>query len=365
LNIIELAEKLGYRLLSAGTGKKKMFCIYPEHQETRPSLYLYETTDSFYCFGCRRGGKGIDKFYAVARGISPEQARAELESQNISIKRSEARGTYRPRENRPKRAGYSHIYEAFIKHLQGYEPERRAVEYLQQERLLTEETIRAFNLCILPGADTAEYQQVRGFLLEAFTPEELKQAGIFDKTGRVVFSRHRVIIPVIEEGKFIGLQGRYFDKACNTQPPVIEGKYKNTAGGVFTGVLFNGDILRTAEPGDKVVICEGAFDTMLCYQEQRRKLRDLVEKEPVVIGVVSLTAWTEENIKSLVKYDLMIALHRDKDQTTGQETSQSIEARDKIRAIYYKATGREPEVLRLPIGVDICEYLRRRSNGKR
>ena len=85
MNIIELAEKLGYRLLSAGTGKKKMFCIYPEHQETRPSLYLYETTDSFYCFGCRRGGKGIDKFYAVARGISPEQARAELRSQNIGL----------------------------------------------------------------------------------------------------------------------------------------------------------------------------------------------------------------------------------------------------------------------------------------
>ena len=351
MNIIELAEKLGYRLLSAGTGKKKMFCIYPEHQETRPSLYLYETTDSFYCFGCRRGGKGIDKFYAVARGISPEQARAELESQNISIKRSEARGTYRPRENRPKRAGYSHIYEAFIKHLQGYEPERRAVEYLQQERLLTEETIRAFNLCVLPGADTAEYQQVRGFLLEAFTPEELKQAGILYQDKRIAFSRHRIIIPVTQDFEIIGLQGRYFDKACNTEPPVIEGKYKNTAGGVFTGVLFNGDILRDAQPGDKVVICEGAFDTMLCYQEKKRKDRETGERH-FVTGFLSATAWTEENIKSLAGYDLILAFDNDLKHRTGQK------AMEEILTIYYRLTGKPGKVLDLR-GCDLTEDRRR------
>ena len=290
MNIIEVAESLGCRLLPAGKGKK-MICIYPDHQETRPSLFLDGERNCFYCQGCKRSG-GVIKFYALARGISPEQARAELRSQNIGIKRSEARGTYRPRENKPKRAGYSHIYKAFIKHLQGYEPERRAVEYLQQERLLTEETIKAFNLCVLPGADTAEYQQVREFLLEAFTPEELKQAGILDNSGRVAFYQHRIIIPVMQDFKVMGLQGRYFDKAGNTEPPERDGKYKNTAGGEFKGILFNGDILRIAEPGDRVILCEGAFDTMLCYQEQRRKLRATVdEAEPVAVGIFSLKAW--------------------------------------------------------------------------
>jgi len=347
LTIIELAERLGFRLWPAGKGKK-MLCIF--HQETRPSLYLDGEKNCFYCHSCGERG-GFVKFYAVAKGISPEQARAELRSQNISIKHNEAGGIYRPREKKPKKAEYSHIYEAFIKHLQGYEPEQRAVDYLHQERLLTEETIKYFNLCVLSGADTPEYKQVREFLLEAFTPEELKQAGILDKTGRVVFSRHRVIIPVIEEGKFIGLQGRYFDKACNTEPPVIEGKYKNTAGGVFTGVLFNGDILRDAQPGDKVVICEGAFDTMLCYQEKKRKDRETGERH-FVTGFLSATAWTEENIKSLAGYDLILAFDNDLKHRTGQK------AMEEILTIYYRLTGKPGKVLDLR-GCDLTEDRRR------
>ena len=365
LNIIEVAESLGYRdKLKPAKHGKKMICINPDHQETKPSLYLNGKKDCFHCFGCGIAG-GIVKFYALAKGISPEQAGAAMQSQDIRIKTSEARGTHKPRRNKPKRAGYSHIYEAFIKHLQGYEPERRAVEYLHQERLLTEETIKQFNLCILPAADTAEYKQAREFLLATFKRAGLEQAGIFDGSGRVAFYQHRIIIPVMQDFKVMGLQGRYFDKAGNTEPPERDGKYKNTAGGEFKGILFNGDILRIAEPGDRVILCEGAFDTMLCYQEQRRKLRATVdEAEPVAVGIFSLTAWTEQNIKELAKYDLTIALHRDKDQKTGQETRQSIEARRNIAEIYNRNTGRDAEAWRLPLGVDICElYKRRRSNG--
>ncbi len=47
-------------------------CPLPAHQETEPSFTVYPDSQSFYCFGCRRGvasGTGLLAFLR-ARGIS-------------------------------------------------------------------------------------------------------------------------------------------------------------------------------------------------------------------------------------------------------------------------------------------------------
>ncbi len=35
-------------------------CLLPGHEDRTPSFVVYEETDSFWCFGCQRGGDAID-----------------------------------------------------------------------------------------------------------------------------------------------------------------------------------------------------------------------------------------------------------------------------------------------------------------
>src|SRR3989344_397999 len=53
-NIIEIATK--YNLVISSNNKS----ICPFHNDSNPSLQFYPTTNSFFCFGCRRGGDIIE-----------------------------------------------------------------------------------------------------------------------------------------------------------------------------------------------------------------------------------------------------------------------------------------------------------------
>jgi hypothetical protein len=43
-----------------GADKWSRRCILPDHEDRTPSFVVYEATNSFYCFGCSRGGDVID-----------------------------------------------------------------------------------------------------------------------------------------------------------------------------------------------------------------------------------------------------------------------------------------------------------------
>lgn len=49
----KFAEYIGLRINRAG------FCCCPFHNERTPSLKIYDETNSWYCFGCHRGGDAI------------------------------------------------------------------------------------------------------------------------------------------------------------------------------------------------------------------------------------------------------------------------------------------------------------------
>jgi DNA primase len=346
MDIITLAERLGFRLYPGGQGAKKMLCIY--HQDTKtPNLTLYRDNNRFFCFACGATGNIYD-FYAKVKGITPEQARAELESQNIDIKTTRGRGLHRPEQITQARGRYSEIYKVFIDYLKEQNtlrPDTKALDYLHRTRLLTDETIKQFNLCILPEGKR-EYQKVKKYIIDRFTLEELRGARIIYKHNtQLQFLRHRIIIPITEDFKIIGLKGKYFYKGTTEAP--ARRKYTTTAR--LSGVLFNGDTLRDAQPGDRVILCEGEFDTMIASQEQRRKVRDLDEREPYVTGILSTSYWTEESIRRLTGYDLILALDNDE---------AGIRARRKIAKTFKEMTGRQASYIKLPAGCDITDYYR-------
>jgi len=50
------SEKEGLQLSSAGGSRYSAKCPFKDHNEQEPSFIIYEDTNSFYCFGCKRGG---------------------------------------------------------------------------------------------------------------------------------------------------------------------------------------------------------------------------------------------------------------------------------------------------------------------
>ena len=341
MDIIELAETEGLKVIKRGSCYMT-FCIF--HQESKPSLQLdHKRGGGFYCHGC--GAKGsIFDFYAQIKGITRDQVKEALQHENIDIKTTQARPEHR-RKTR-ERGLYSHIYKAFIDYLQQQnknKPDQEALNYLHQERLLTDETIRLFRISILPDSqrDRPEYRKLKEYLQDHFTLEELRACGLMGQNNtRLQLLKHRIIIPLIENFAIMGLKRRFFYKGQAETP---EAKYITQPAGFIKGFWFNGDILKMLEPGDKVIICEGEFDTMLCQQVQIEKKRQWG-----VVGIPGIMNWTPEGIKQLEPYKVTIALHNEQ---AGREAATKI----------YRLLGEE-KVEKIitydwPEGCDLTDYL--------
>jgi hypothetical protein len=67
--VMELADKL------AGPGGLCRRCPLPDHEDRTPSFVLYPQTESFFCFGCLRGGDVVE-LYRLARGFDQRDAHA-------------------------------------------------------------------------------------------------------------------------------------------------------------------------------------------------------------------------------------------------------------------------------------------------
>lgn len=57
IKIEEIISKY-VNLTFIGTDRYRGFC--PFHEETKPSFTVYADTQSFYCYGCGKGGDVID-----------------------------------------------------------------------------------------------------------------------------------------------------------------------------------------------------------------------------------------------------------------------------------------------------------------
>ena len=225
------------------------------------------------------------------------------------------------------------------------ELDKESQTYLTSEsRGLTNKTIKQFDIFSIK-----DYKQAREFLLSKFSLEDLKKLVLFDSKNRFSFTRHKIIIPLIEDGKITALRGRYFYKGFS-DPDYFKttfsyGKYQSTAG--VAEKLFNGDILKTLKKGERVYLCEGEFDTIIMQQHGKN-----------AVGVLGVSNYNDKTIKRLNDFDLVIAFDNDE-----QGRKEAL----KISNIFYKQTGREADREKLPDGIkDISELFifKAKQNGK-
>jgi len=333
INIIELAKSEGLLLKKQSNRLYKATCCF--HNEKKASLTFYADTNTFNCFACQAHGDAIN-FYAKRHDLTNKEAVSQLARQlglQTSFKglnRADRASliTLGGQEGlksigeaiKGKQRQFKQDPDAVYRALKDFcgELDRESQTYLTSEsRGLTDETIKKFGIFSIK-----DYKKTREFLLSKFSLKDLKELALFDSKNRFSFTKNKIIIPVIEDGKIIVLRGRYFDKGISnpdlTNARFSYPKYKSTAG--VAGKLFNADILKTLKKGERVYLAEGEFDTMILQQHGYN-----------AVGVLGVSNYKEDTIERLNDFDLQICFDNDE---------QGKKEAEKISRIFNRQTGR-------------------------
>lgn len=335
ISIVELINRLGLRTNSSGFIKS----IYKE--EKNPSLKIYPKTNSYYCFATGQGGDVI-KFYADYYKISVKEAIKELASmcginpyfvvpnrerfqflsedysiEKLQLLKSEQilfEGIKQKLKSETnlkdediqklsfefiletrsalQRKVFTGLYNFSIS--EGFDAQ--AMDYLtSKKRGLTEESIKKFKLFTIKSVTrTIE------FLRDNYDRESLILSGLFSKKY-FLFTRHRIVIPYIENDEIVYLRGRYFFEGKSE--PENFGKYIGCKNGSLTlspKRFYNIDLLKKLRPYEPLLITEGEFDCIRANQEGINS-----------IGVPGVTNFPKDKINLIRIYDLYLAFDND------------------------------------------------------
>lgn len=331
-NIIDLVHDIGLKPNSSNF----IFSIYKE--EKTPSLKLYPKTNTFKCFATGNGGDLI-KFYCDYYRVDIKQAVKDL-SEKLNIKKSNF--NYK-KESRFKTIVPPTKYELLKSEIEAFEERTEIIIYnndftierakdvaysdiLQQRKLKQIELFEGlYQFCNKSGLDELIYnylisgerglnektiQQFRlfsinsvketiEFLKDTFTREQIFLSGLFKKRY-FLFTRHRLVIPYIENNKITYLRARYFYKGH-----YYADKFKYTSPNNWSKTLspkrfYNQDLLTNIKPFSNVIICEGEFDCMIANQFGANS-----------IGIAGTGNFPKDKIHLLDKFNIYLAFDND------------------------------------------------------
>jgi len=326
IKITDLARELGLQV----RGRQARCFNAGQHKrgDKTPSLGLDTKTNRFKCFACGVQGSIID-LYKEVKGVSLSEAINEL-SKMAGLLPSTGRPVSR-QKTYTKQAGPSYtvktplkaptkgIYEVLGGYCKGLSKE--AYDYLAgPTRGLTPETIRKFKLFSIN-----DYPATNKFMQKNFTREQLQKAGLVSEQGNLIFYQHKIIIPFIEGGQVIFLQGRRID----SQHP----KYMHLKRPV---PLFNTKTLQNLTKGERVYICEGVFDAMMLEQNGHR-----------AVAILGVKNFKPDEARAFKGLDVVLCLDNDEQ---GRQATQEI-------ARLFLLQGQSVKTKILPEGIkDITEY---------
>lgn len=347
IDIVDLAQKLGLEV--RGRMARCFNAQGHANNDRRPSLGFYDGGRRYQCFVCNTRGTVLELYMAV-RGTDLLTAASELaglyglaprpSGQAPARRYRTAQGGQaqaRPVSStaaRPTSAPDSELYEALAAYCGGPDPE--ALAYLTgPSRGLTAETVRRFGLFTVK-----DYKTTERHLLDHFGAKRLAAAGVFGQGGRLLFYKHRLVIPYTKGGRVIFLQGRRLDEGAP--------KYLHLSG--ISQALFNQDRLDTLAQGARVYLTEGAFDAMTLEQHGRPAL-----------GVVGIGGFRSEWAELLAPFDACLVYDNPKPSGTPEERAREeatlAAAKGRIAKLFLDR-GRVLKAKRLPAAYkDLTDYL--------
>jgi DNA primase len=327
LNLVDVVQQ-HVRLRKAG---REWVGLCPFHDEKTPSFSVNEQLQSWYCFGCSRGGD-IFKFVELREKVTfPEALRILAEVAGVEMPERSGPDQARTRLKRrilELNALAVQYYEYVLHTTPAGEPGRALLE----KRGVGEHTARRFGLGYAPGgANFASYLARR-----QRSQADAEAAGLV-RRGQDFFQR-RLVVPIRDErGQTLAFTGRTVlseevRKYVNTpeSPAYVKGR-----------VLFALDLARPEiEKRGHAVLMEGQFDVIVAHQYG------------VGNAVASSgTALTDDQLTLLKRFTDQVVLSFDNDAAGSAAASRAIELA--------QTQSMRTRVLRLPAGAkDPDEFLR-------
>ena len=315
--------------------------LCPFHNEKTPSFTVSPSKNIYKCFGCGKGGNGIDFVMEQEAFSYPEALRFEAKLYNIDIEE-----TYQAPENAQewnRRDALQIVNDFAEKYFEEnlWETDAGksiALSYLK-DRGFIKKTIQAFHLGYAPR-DRDQFSKLAQ--QKSYKKEYLKELGLMTQHEQDFFF-DRIIFPIHSlSGKPIAFAGRLLQNRTNSP------KYLNSPESYIyqkRKVLFGLDLARKAIRSEGICfLVEGYTDVMMMHQNG-------IENVVATSG----TALTSEQIRMIKRYCDTIHLIFDGDAAGVKATERAIDL--------ILAEGMNVRILPLPEGQDPDEFVRAKGNG--
>ena len=265
---LSIADVVGsYLKLERSGASLKAKC--PFHNEKTPSFFVSPARNSFYCFGCNKGGD-IFSFVQEFEGLDFVGALRVL---------AQRAGVTLTRVDPKVRSQYARLYLCLEKAARFFETQLErhgeARQYVKN-RGLTEETIGAWRL----GFAQNDWRQLHDHLLkEGFSQDEMGKVGLIKKAlpkdgaapaGPSKYYdtfRGRIMFPICDgAGRVIAFSGRILPSLDDGKT----GKYINSPETILfskSEVLHGFDRAKLAiRQKDATILVEGQMDLLMAHQ---------------------------------------------------------------------------------------------------
>jgi DNA primase len=340
LNIVDVIGSY-FPLRRAGT---EFRALCPFHQEKTPSFYVNPDKQTFYCFGCQRGGSIIQFVQEYEHVDFPEAVRRLATRSGIAIQQEELSAEEEEKQTLRKRLLRLHFEAAnwFHRNLLRTRAGEAARSYLSQ-RGLNIETARRWQIGYAPDSWTAltEWGQQSGFSREELILSGLVKPKEENNPRSRCYDRfrHRLMFPVTNDlGETIAFSGRQID------PNATGGKYVNSP---ESALFSKGNILfglshskRAIARSRQAIVLEGQIDLISSFEAG-------VENVVAPQG----TALTERHAALLKRFAEEIVLFFDADAAGERAAERALE-------ILYTA-GLQVRIGVLPAGEDPDSLIRK------
>src|SRR6202047_196651 len=266
LNIVDVIGSY-FPLRRAGT---EFRALCPFHQEKTPSFYVSPDKQTFYCFGCQRGGSIIQFVEEYEHVDFPEAVRRLATRAGIAIQQQKLSPEEAEKQTLRKRLLRLHFEVAnwFHRNLLRTRAAEAARSYLS-ERGLNIEIAKRWQIGYAPDSWTAvtEWGEQSGFSREELIlgglvkpkDENNPRARCYDRF------RHRLMFPITNDlGEVIAFSGRQIN------PNATGGKYVNSP---ESPLFSKGNILfglskskRAIAHSRQAIVLEGQIDLITTFE---------------------------------------------------------------------------------------------------
>ncbi|WP_071517448.1 DNA primase [Geitlerinema sp. PCC 9228] len=327
--------------------------LCPFHEEKTPSFTVSPSKQMFYCFGCGMGGNAVKFLMETTKQSFAEVVLDLAQRYQVPIKTLDPEQRQEIQRQLSQQEKYYEIMAiaaSFFQHAL-YQPQgKAALDYLQNNRQLSETTIQKFQLGYAP----AGWETLYRYLVEQkrFPVEWVEEMGLIAqrKSGNGYYDRFRdrLMIPICDvKGRVIAFGGRTLKDE--------EPKYLNSP---ETSLFQKGNTLFALDKArgaiskqDRAVVVEGYFDAIALHAAS-------IENVVACLG----TALSQNQLYQLLRYteSKQVIFNFDADRSGTTAAQRAI---GQIAHLAYQGDV-QLRVLTMPDGKDADEFLKSHQSAE-